>query len=131
MLPFDLQLNGYKGVDFNGDSLSAADLRRACEAVRADGGGLPDDDTPDVVELASDCAPETAACANTVAGAVAALGGLQSSREFEAVRRHHAVIVVPCRDQRRRIASAGSQVVKRRVFKEDSEVFGILRVAVV
>ena len=39
MLPFDLQLNGYKGVDFNGDGLSAADLRRACEAVRADGGG--------------------------------------------------------------------------------------------
>jgi len=39
VLPFDLQLNGYKGVDFNGDGLSAADLRRACEAVRADGGG--------------------------------------------------------------------------------------------
>jgi N-acetylglucosamine-6-phosphate deacetylase len=39
MLPFDLQLNGYKGVDFNGDDLSAAELRRACEAVRADGGG--------------------------------------------------------------------------------------------
>jgi len=39
MAPFDLQLNGYKGVDFNGDDLSAAALRRACEAVRADGGG--------------------------------------------------------------------------------------------
>ena len=39
MPAFDLQLNGYKGVDFNGDDLSAAALRRACEAVRADGGG--------------------------------------------------------------------------------------------
>lgn len=39
MQPFDLQLNGYKGVDFNADDLSAASLRRACEAVRADGGG--------------------------------------------------------------------------------------------
>ena len=39
MRPFDLQLNGYKGVDFNADDLSAASLRQACEAVRADGGG--------------------------------------------------------------------------------------------
>lgn len=39
MPAFDLQLNGYKGVDFNGDDLSVAALRRACEAVRADGGG--------------------------------------------------------------------------------------------
>lgn len=36
MDPLDLQLNGYKGVDFNADDLAAADLRRACEAVRAD-----------------------------------------------------------------------------------------------
>ena len=39
MLPFDLQLNGYKGIDFNADDLSAEALTRACEAVRADGGG--------------------------------------------------------------------------------------------
>ena len=39
MQPFDLQLNGYKGIDFNADDLSAASLRQACEAVRADGGG--------------------------------------------------------------------------------------------
>ena len=39
MVPFDLQLNGYKGVDFNADRLEADDLRRACEAWRADGGG--------------------------------------------------------------------------------------------
>jgi N-acetylglucosamine-6-phosphate deacetylase len=39
MQPLDLQLNGYKGVDFNADDLTAADLRRACEAVRQDGGG--------------------------------------------------------------------------------------------
>jgi N-acetylglucosamine-6-phosphate deacetylase len=39
MTPFDLQLNGYQGVDFNADGLTAADLRRACEGVRADGGG--------------------------------------------------------------------------------------------
>jgi N-acetylglucosamine-6-phosphate deacetylase len=39
MVPFDLQLNGYKGVDFNADRLEADDLRRACAAWRADGGG--------------------------------------------------------------------------------------------
>ncbi|MFM8413632.1 MAG: N-acetylglucosamine-6-phosphate deacetylase [Planctomycetota bacterium] len=39
MTPLDLQLNGYKGVDFNADDLTAPDLRQACEAVRADGGG--------------------------------------------------------------------------------------------
>lgn len=39
MHPFDLQLNGYKGIDFNADDLSVGDLRAACEAVRRDGGG--------------------------------------------------------------------------------------------
>ncbi len=39
MTAFDLQLNGYKGVDFNADALSATDLATACDAVRADGGG--------------------------------------------------------------------------------------------
>lgn len=39
MAPFDLQLNGYAGVDFNADGLALDDLRRACAAVRADGGG--------------------------------------------------------------------------------------------
>lgn len=33
----DLQVNGYGGVDFNQDDLSAADLRRACELLREDG----------------------------------------------------------------------------------------------
>ncbi len=32
---FDLQVNGYAGVDFNGDQLSAEELRVACEALRA------------------------------------------------------------------------------------------------
>ena len=35
----DLQLNGYKGVDFNADDLTLDAMRRACAAVRADGGG--------------------------------------------------------------------------------------------
>jgi N-acetylglucosamine-6-phosphate deacetylase len=39
MLPLDLQLNGYKGVDFNSDNLSVASMRHACAAVREDGGG--------------------------------------------------------------------------------------------
>lgn len=34
---FDLQVNGYAGVDFNGDDLSAEGLHRACERLRADG----------------------------------------------------------------------------------------------
>ena len=39
MQPLDMQLNGYKGVDFNADDLSRDALRAACEAVRRDGGG--------------------------------------------------------------------------------------------
>lgn len=33
----DLQVNGYGGVDFNGDTLSATALHRACEMLRRDG----------------------------------------------------------------------------------------------
>ena len=33
----DLQVNGYAGVDFNQDDLSAADLHQACELLREDG----------------------------------------------------------------------------------------------
>ena len=35
----DLQLNGYQGIDFNADDVSVDDLRRACLAFRAAGGG--------------------------------------------------------------------------------------------
>jgi N-acetylglucosamine-6-phosphate deacetylase len=40
---FDLQVNGYAGVDFNQDGLQANDLHRACERLEADGvaGFLP------------------------------------------------------------------------------------------
>ncbi|MEA2708996.1 MAG: N-acetylglucosamine-6-phosphate deacetylase [Phycisphaerales bacterium] len=34
---FDLQVNGYGGVDFNTDGLTAADLHRACEKLQSDG----------------------------------------------------------------------------------------------
>ena len=34
---FDLQVNGYAGVDFNGDQLTPENLHVACEAMRADG----------------------------------------------------------------------------------------------
>ncbi len=34
---FDLQVNGYAGVDFNQDDLSADDLHRACVKLAADG----------------------------------------------------------------------------------------------
>jgi N-acetylglucosamine-6-phosphate deacetylase len=34
---FDLQINGYAGVDFNADELGAEDLRRACARLRDDG----------------------------------------------------------------------------------------------
>ncbi len=36
---FDLQVNGYAGVDFNQDGLKADDLHRACERLDADGVG--------------------------------------------------------------------------------------------
>jgi N-acetylglucosamine-6-phosphate deacetylase len=40
---FDLQVNGYGGVDFNQDDLSAEDLHRACDKLASDGveGFLP------------------------------------------------------------------------------------------
>ena len=34
---FDLQVNGYAGVDFNQDALAGADLRRAWQRLREDG----------------------------------------------------------------------------------------------
>ena len=34
---FDLQVNGYAGIDFNGDSLTCEQARRACEALLEDG----------------------------------------------------------------------------------------------
>lgn len=36
---FDLQVNGYAGVDFNGDELTPESLNHACLAMRADGVG--------------------------------------------------------------------------------------------
>jgi N-acetylglucosamine-6-phosphate deacetylase len=33
----DLQLNGYRGIDFNRDDLAADEMHRACELLRADG----------------------------------------------------------------------------------------------
>src|SRR3954465_1645572 len=33
----DLQVNGYAGIDFNSDSLTADDLRLACEQLQRDG----------------------------------------------------------------------------------------------
>ena len=36
---FDLQVNGYAGVDFNGDCLTGDQLDAACRAMRADGVG--------------------------------------------------------------------------------------------
>ncbi len=34
---FDLQVNGYAGVDFNSDDLTAEDFHQACERIAADG----------------------------------------------------------------------------------------------
>ena len=37
MKPFDLQVNGYAGTDFNGDNLTAESLHHACAALAEDG----------------------------------------------------------------------------------------------
>ena len=39
MSVFDLQLNGYKGIDFNADDLTLGNLSAACDAFQNDGGG--------------------------------------------------------------------------------------------
>ena len=38
-LPFDLQLNGYRGLDFGAEDLNPEQLAGICRAYRADGGG--------------------------------------------------------------------------------------------
>lgn len=38
-LSLDLQLNGYRGIDFNADQLSIESIRSACELIRQDQGG--------------------------------------------------------------------------------------------
>jgi N-acetylglucosamine-6-phosphate deacetylase len=37
MAAFDLQVNGYAGVDFNGDLLQEDELGRVCKALEEDG----------------------------------------------------------------------------------------------
>jgi N-acetylglucosamine-6-phosphate deacetylase len=39
MISLDLQLNGYRGVDFNADDLTLARMQQACAMLKADGGG--------------------------------------------------------------------------------------------
>lgn len=39
MIPLDLQLNGYRGVDFIADDLLLDRMRHACSALEAEGGG--------------------------------------------------------------------------------------------
>ena len=34
---FDLQVNGYAGIDFNSEALTTEEARVACEAMREDG----------------------------------------------------------------------------------------------
>ena len=55
-------------------------------------------------------------------GAGPGLRGLQRRRELEAVRRHHAVVVVGRGHQRRRVVRAGLDVVERRVLQTRVEV---------
>lgn len=52
---FDLQVNGYGGVDFNADDLSAEALHKACELIEADGttGFLPTIITDTVPQMSS------------------------------------------------------------------------------
>ncbi len=37
--PLDMQLNGYRGIDFNADNLTVEEVRNTCERLRQDGGG--------------------------------------------------------------------------------------------
>ena len=37
--PLDLQMNGYAGIDFNSDDLTAEGLGKACALLREDGAG--------------------------------------------------------------------------------------------
>ncbi len=50
---FDLQVNGFAGVDFNADGLSADSFQRACQALRDDGaaGFLPTIITADLAAM--------------------------------------------------------------------------------
>ena len=62
---------------------------------------------------------------------VATLGGLKRGREFETVRRHHAIVVVGSRDHRRGIGAAFGDVMKRRVSVEKWKIFRLGRAAII
>ena len=60
---------------------------------------------------------------------VARLGRLQGRGELEAVRRHHAVVVVGRRDQGRRVARARLDVVQRAVGQQGLELIADRRMS--
>ena len=61
---------------------------------------------------------------------VAALRRLHRRRELERVARHHAVVVIGRRDERRRIAGARLDVLQRRVLDQERELRRVRRRAV-
>jgi N-acetylglucosamine-6-phosphate deacetylase len=59
---FDLQVNGYGGVDFNRPDLAAGDLHRACERLAADGvGGILATITTEALDRMAACLANVAA----------------------------------------------------------------------
>lgn len=57
---------------------------------------------------------------------VAFVRGLKRRRKLEAVRRHNAVIVIRCGDERGRVARSGLQIMERRVGIQRPELFRVL-----
>ena len=75
-LPLDLQLNGYRGLDFGAEDLNQKRLAAICRAYRADGGGrflatVITDSLPVLerrIKALADCLAADAAIRDTVAG---------------------------------------------------------------
>ena len=59
------------------------------------------------------------------------LGGLQGSGEFEAVGRENAVVVVACRNQRRRVVNARLEVMIGGIGQEGFELVRVVGRAIV
>lgn len=60
-------------------------------------------------------------------GLAASLGGLEGGGEFEAVRRHHPVVVIGGGDQRRGIRRALLEIMQRGIRQQGREILRVVR----
>jgi N-acetylglucosamine-6-phosphate deacetylase len=117
---FDLQVNGYGGIDFNQDDLTAEGLHRACERLEADGviGILATIITDDLNRMARRPRQPRAACARMTrspsASSSACTSRGRSSAPCRDTAAHHPLDAIrPAKpEEMQRLLDAGGGLVK-------------------